>query len=68
MNIKLAISEKTLKAAYGEDIVLLERLIEIFVDDVETCEEIVKRITVNGQHYHLRDYLAGFENGRDFEK
>ena len=56
------------KAAYGEDIVLLERLIEIFVDDVETCEEIVKRITVNGQHYHLRDYLAGFENGRDFEK
>ena len=56
------------KAAYGEDIVLLERLIEIFVNDIESCEEITKGITVNGQHYHLRDYLAGFENGRAFEK
>ena len=56
------------KAAYGEDIVLLERLIEVFVNDIESCEEITKGIEVNGQHYHLRDYLAGFENGRDFEK
>ena len=56
------------KAAYGDDIVLLERLIEIFVNDIESCEEITKGIEVNGQHYHLRDYLAGFENGRDFEK
>ena len=56
------------KAAYGEDIVLLERLIEVFVNDIEACEEITKGIEVNGQHYHLRDYLAGFENGRDFEK
>ena len=56
------------KAAYGDDIVLLERLIEIFVNDIEACEEITKGLEVNGQHYHLRDYLAGFENGRDFEK
>ena len=56
------------KAAYGEDIVLLERLIEIFVNNIEACEEITKGIEANGQHYHLRDYLAGFENGRAFEK
>ena len=56
------------KAAYGDDIVLLERLIEIFVNDIEACEEIVKGITVNGQYYHLRDYLAGFESGRAFKK
>ena len=56
------------KAAYGEDILLLEKMFDIFVNDIETCNEIVKGITVNGQHYHLRDYLAGFENGRDFEK
>ena len=56
------------KAAYGDDIVLLERLIDIFVNDIEACEEIVKGITVEGQHYHLRDYLAGFENGRALEK
>jgi hypothetical protein len=41
---------------------LLEKIVEIFVNDIETCEEIVKGIEVEGKFYHLRDYLAGFEN------
>jgi hypothetical protein len=50
------------KSAYSEDIMLLEKIVEIFVNDIETCEEIVKGIEVEGKFYHLRDYLAGFEN------
>lgn len=52
------------KHAYGEDIMLLERLIYIFVDDIEACEEIENGIEVDGKHYQLRDYLAGYENAQ----
>lgn len=56
------------KKAYGEDIMLLEKLFDIFVNDIEKCEEIVNGITVDGKHYHLRDYLAGYEDKERFLK
>ena len=56
------------KKAYGEDILMLEKLIDIFVNDIEMCREIVKGIRVEGEHYQLRDYLKGFEDGKKSAK
>lgn len=56
------------KAAYGEDILLLEKLFDIFVNDIETCNEIVNGIECEGMQYHLRDFLAGFEHCKNISK
>lgn len=56
------------KAAYGEDILLLEKLFDIFVNDIETCNEIVNGIECEGKQYHLRDFLAGFEHCKNISK
>ena len=56
------------KAAYGEDILLLEKLFDIFVNDIETCNEIVNGIECEGKKYHLRDFLAGFEHCKNISK
>ncbi len=56
------------KAAYGEDILLLEKLFDIFVNDIETCNEIVNGIECEGKQYQLRDFLAGFEHCKNISK
>ena len=52
------------KKAYGEDVLMLEKIINIFINDIETCREIVKGIEVDGEHNQLRDYMKRFEDGK----